>query len=984
MTVASGPSSPAQIPETRTLSRRTRQAFPSARTRFLLVALLLPSLVGGAFLTLAPPVAAAAFTFTVNSTADVADADPVNLNCATPSDTCTLRTAIQEANALAVTDPTNVITIDLAAGQTYTLTLGGVNEDAAATGDLDIKANVTINGHGATVVGNGPEVAIQDRAFQVFSGWTVAINNLTITRGSLQNANGAGILNDDFGFLPQLSTGPAPAQVTGSLALTGVVVDNNIAITNSIDPADGGGVYNGPDRTLIVSGSTFSNNQAGNGGGLYNAGTATITGSTFSANASSCFIFCSDGIGGGGIANVGALTLSGSRVTGNSALAGGGISTGSYFMSSGVVAAQDATAATATITDTDITNNTGGLFGGGIANFVFADSPSPDLSLATLQIQGGSITSNVASGSGGFLVKAAGGGAASSAFAAPFIVNFGGSGGGIFNAATATLTNVTIASNSAAAFGTGEQSFGSGGGIFNLGALTADKSALTGNSVSGAGVGGALANGADGRIAFINSSDRSNGGAKIAAAGTTLALTNTTISGNSAPSGGGALYNSDQSAATLNQATVANNQSGILNVPLPSPSPSPSGSPSPSPQPAVTTVQNSIVAGNNGYNCSGPVGNGGNNIDSGATCAFGTTNNSLSNTDPKLGPLAVNAPGTTATHAIAPDSPARDLVPASGAGCPATDQRGVTRPQGPGCDSGAFELAVGTHTVTLSVSGDGTVNPAPGTYTYEAGTTQPFTATAGSGSVFTGWTVDGVFVGFGVPLNLPVTQDRTVVATFAAIPSFCDVTPSTTFYTAIANLAARGIIMGSDNPAGSGKCFRPGDEIIRAETAGLIARAFGWDRETHANPFPDRCNPDPAQGCIDAELWNDVAALAFYGVAQGFPTDEFRPYDPVVHAQVVSFVVRSLNYIDGDKPDWNTITVDDPTVYPGVPASSGHRLDLVTYVTNAGLVPGTSAKTDPYNDPATGYAANASRGFVAQTLWQAYSYYYSINRIPNP
>jgi CSLREA domain-containing protein len=979
VTAATGSSDPAPTSSSKASARHSRPAFPSARLRFLLVALLLPSLLGSAFLTLAPPVAAAAFTFTVNSTDDAVDATPGDTLCATAGAVCTLRAAIQEANALAAADGTNTITIELAAGQTYTLTLGGVNDDASAMGDLDIKANVTINGHGATVVGNGPEVPTKDRVFQVFSGWTVAINNLTVTGGSVDNANGAGILNDDSGAIPQIASQPAAAQLTGSLTLTNVVVDNNQSVLNNpFDPADGGGVYNGFDRTLNVTGSTFSNNQAGNGGGLYNAGTATVTGSTFSANASSCIIFfCSAGVGGGGIANTGALILTGSRVVGNSsAFAGGGVSTGNNLVTRGVVSAQDGTVITAVIADTDIVNNTGALFGGGIANFVFMNG-TPDLALATLQVQGGSISSNVASGSAALLTKIAGGGVMSSVASAPISSNIGGSGGGIFNAATATLTNVAVTGNSAAAVGTGEESSGSGGGAFNIGALTIDKSALTGNYVSGAGFGGAIANGVIGRIASIFSPTVSQSGVKPAAAGTTLGLTNVTISGNSAPSGGGALYNIDQSAATLNQATVANNQSGILNVPPPSPSPSASPVP-----PAVTSVQNSIVAGNNAYNCSGTVGNGGNNIDSGATCAFGTASNSLSGTDPKLGPLTINAPGTTATHAIAADSPARDRVPSSGAGCPATDQRGVTRPQGAGCDSGAFELAVGTHNVTLSITGSGTTNPVPGSYTYEAGTTQPFTATANAGSVFTGWTVDGTFVGFGVPLNLPVTKDRTVVATFAPIPSFCDVTPSTQYYTAIANLSARGIILGGDNPNGPGKCFRPGDEIIRAETAGLIARAFGWDKETHQNPFPDKCDPNNPANCIDNELWNDVASLAFYGVAQGFPTNEFRPYDPVVHGQVVSFVVRSLNYIDGDKPDWNTITVDDPTVYPGVPAGSGHRLDLVTYVTNAGLVPGTAAKTDPYNDPATGYAANASRAFVAQTLWQAYSYYYSINRIP--
>jgi hypothetical protein len=48
--------------------------------------------------------------------------------------------------------------------------------------------------------------------------------------------------------------------------------------------------------------------------------------------------------------------------------------------------------------------------------------------------------------------------------------------------------------------------------------------------------------------------------------------------------------------------------------------------------------------------------------------------------------------GPTKTIALVADSPAIDA--ADSASCPATDQRGVSRPQGNGCDIGAFELAV--------------------------------------------------------------------------------------------------------------------------------------------------------------------------------------------------------------------------------------------------------------------------------------------------
>ena len=59
-------------------------------------------------------------------------------------------------------------------------------------------------------------------------------------------------------------------------------------------------------------------------------------------------------------------------------------------------------------------------------------------------------------------------------------------------------------------------------------------------------------------------------------------------------------------------------------------------------------------------------------------------------TDPKLGALANNG-GSTQTMALLAGSSAIDT--GTNTGCPATDQRGVTRPQGPRCDIGAFELA---------------------------------------------------------------------------------------------------------------------------------------------------------------------------------------------------------------------------------------------------------------------------------------------------
>ncbi len=97
-----------------------------------------------------------------------------------------------------------------------------------------------------------------------------------------------------------------------------------------------------------------------------------------------------------------------------------------------------------------------------------------------------------------------------------------------------------------------------------------------------------------------------------------------------------------------------------------------------------------------GYHTNRPMNDGGGNIQHPRTKP--TYNNDVNNkitanpiyADPLLLPLADNG-GTTHTLALSPNSPARDA--AVGA-CPATDQRGIARPQGAACDIGAYEYAV--------------------------------------------------------------------------------------------------------------------------------------------------------------------------------------------------------------------------------------------------------------------------------------------------
>jgi hypothetical protein len=184
----------------------------------------------------------------------------------------------------------------------------------------------------------------------------------------------------------------------------------------------------------------------------------------------------------------------------------------------------------------------------------------------------------------------------------------------------------------------------------------------------------------------------------------------------------------------------------------------------------------------------------------------------------------------------------------------------------------------------------------------------------------------------------------------AAAASFCDVPSSAPYYEAVTQLSNRGIINGYDNG-----CFGPNDTTLRAQMAALIARTVGWDSENHGNPFPDK-------GTVDDNLWRNVGTLAYYDVARGYQDGTYQPTGEVLYAQTVSFITRALVRVGY----WQQLP-DNPAIYPEVPASSGHRADIVTYVAYAGTLPGLPSTPQGFY----GYAAPATRAWFAMTLWQA-------------
>lgn len=196
--------------------------------------------------------------------------------------------------------------------------------------------------------------------------------------------------------------------------------------------------------------------------------------------------------------------------------------------------------------------------------------------------------------------------------------------------------------------------------------------------------GGAVLN-QDGRLTILRSTITGNravfGGAfRTLAAGQTRVV-NSTLSNNSARFGGG--FDNGGGFTSLSFTTITRNRSdldggGFRNLA------------------GTTSIDGSIVAGNvanrDHPDCSGEVDSGGYNVIGDDTGCNGFDSTGDVEGDPQLRPLLNNG-GSTLTHAILDTSIAFDRRPQA-TGCPGTDQRNVSRPQGDACDSGSFELEV--------------------------------------------------------------------------------------------------------------------------------------------------------------------------------------------------------------------------------------------------------------------------------------------------
>ncbi len=313
----------------------------------------------------------------------------------------------------------------------------------------------------------------------------------------------------------ELTGTTAPTTITGPAA--GVTVSGNNA--SRVFQVDSG-------VTATISGLTISGGNAvgGNGGGLQNLGTVTVSACTFTSNSVSAVSISGTvfgGLGGGLYNNVGATaTVSACSFTGNFAtpvsISGtliNGVGGGLFNFG------------TATVSGSTFTSNSASNFGGGLNN------------AGTATVSACSFTSNSAPDGGGLANVPIGGTA--TVIGCTFTSNSAtNSGGGLFNNNTATVIGSTFTSNSAT----------NGGGIANNGTATVSGSTFTSNFAA-SGKGGGIditGSGESGNLVQGNFIGTDAGGANLGNTGDGITIdnaSNNTIGGTTSGAGNVIAFN---------------------------------------------------------------------------------------------------------------------------------------------------------------------------------------------------------------------------------------------------------------------------------------------------------------------------------------------------------------------------------------------------------------------------------------------------------
>ena len=539
---------------------------------------------------------------------------------------------LRDAVAAANADTGNTDTINFAAGVT-TVNLN------TATGVIPITNSMVIDGTGVTVnaTGNGTDGVFEDAT----AATSVQITGLTIE-------NGTHTTGDGFGGGFELQAGAA-------LTL------DSATFTSDTASAGGGAIFD--NGTLTVDNSTFNSNSSTGttnitGGGAIDMpnpdGSASISGSTFTGNAAAF---------GGGIdsPSTATLTVSNSQINGSSCTGANPEGCGIYDFG---------TAGTYDNVTLSGTTATGTAFVEGGAVFLQANADQ----INGLTISGTTVSAPLVEG--GALYTDAGG---TTPVANVSITNTTAhgttaagviDGGDILNVTTLTLTTV----DATGATLTADEEV-QGGFFDNDGAVTATDVTFGSGTVN---VTGGAAPEADGSALF-------NDG--------TLSATNMTVDDTTATVAAGGAFNYGVDVASTGPNVFTNDT--IANNTMTGPAGNTFGlfvAGGDSVSLLNTIVANTTATTNCGFGVAGAIASQGHNLDNGASCNM-TATGDLQNMNPLVQALANNG-GSVLTGALTAGSPAIDA--GTNTGCPTTDARGTTRPQGKSCDIGAFEYVTPT------------------------------------------------------------------------------------------------------------------------------------------------------------------------------------------------------------------------------------------------------------------------------------------------
>jgi predicted outer membrane repeat protein len=535
---------------------------------------------------------ALATTFVVNDTRDLVDAGVGNGECRTSAGTCTLRAAIQEANALPGADA-----IQVPAG-TYEIIIPPRNENNITMGDLDVTDSLTITGAGAgsTIIDGGlppagapPDRPGLDRLFEVLvDAGAVGLSGLTLRDGYAAEYGGALLNNSTATVTITAST------VTGNVAgKTGGGIDNHVggtvhihdsSLSDNVAFESGSALNNNRDGTVTVTNSTVADNSAavvgldealvGAGAIANNAeldllGTITVTSSQISDNRSGGG---RHGAGisndGGGVVTVDQSTFSKNRAAGNG---------GAIFNGTGQVTITDSTfsenaakgggaianGGSLTVLDGVFSKNTAEDWGGGVLNF----------NLGGASIRSSSFTENSALSGGGFANEGSGlVSVESSTFtenaAVITLVADSGDGGGMHSnsGGQVLIAGVTFTENRAR--GGGGFSNEGGGRVEITGARFSE------NTAEERG-GGILVQGGDVRmfdidvVGNISKSKEEGGGGvsyagdKSVAVGESAAIENSRIAGNRSDGQGGGIDSRGDGPLTISTTAITGNTAAV-------------------------------------------------------------------------------------------------------------------------------------------------------------------------------------------------------------------------------------------------------------------------------------------------------------------------------------------------------------------------------------------------------------------------------------